>query len=144
MTERELLLLIVDCAFDKRSWHGPNLRSSMRGISAAQASAQIKNRKTIWQQALHSAYWKQRVANRLGSKQKLPWAGKNWMLPPGKQSDAAWREDLKQIEKVHRRFRQALQATSEMDEKTLWMVIGAALHDIYHAGQINGLKRMLK
>jgi hypothetical protein len=33
-----LLLDLLDEAFDKKSWHGPNLRGSIRGVSAAQAA----------------------------------------------------------------------------------------------------------
>src|ERR1022692_3880464 len=33
-----LLLDLLDEAFDKKSWHGPNLRGSIRGVSAREAA----------------------------------------------------------------------------------------------------------
>jgi hypothetical protein len=32
------LLALLDEAFDKKSWHGPNLRNSLRGVSAQAAA----------------------------------------------------------------------------------------------------------
>src|SRR5437879_1186142 len=34
----EFLLTLLDEAFDKRSWHGPNLRGAIRGVTAEQAA----------------------------------------------------------------------------------------------------------
>jgi hypothetical protein len=48
-----LLLEVLDRAFDKPSWHGPNLANSFRGMDAKTASRQIHGRKSIWQQVLH-------------------------------------------------------------------------------------------
>ena len=33
----DLLLQIIDQAYDRKSWHGPNLRGSIRGVEAATA-----------------------------------------------------------------------------------------------------------
>ena len=35
MTTTELLLASVEEAYDKRSWHGTNLRGSLRGVTRA-------------------------------------------------------------------------------------------------------------
>jgi hypothetical protein len=35
-SEIRLLLDLLDEAFDKKAWHGPNLRGSIRGVTAAQ------------------------------------------------------------------------------------------------------------
>ena len=45
----------LDYAFDKRSWHGPNLIGALRGVTRAAASARIHGRKAIWEQLLHAA-----------------------------------------------------------------------------------------
>ena len=140
--ERTLLLQYIDSAYNKRSWHGPNLRSAIRGVSAAMASKRLGSRKTIWEQVLHAAFWKQRVANRIGAAERLPWTGQNWPKVKG-SSEADWRRDLAALDAVHVRFRAAVVRAGKLDEKTRWMIYGAAAHDLYHAGQIRLLRRLL-
>ena len=41
--EIALLLDSLDEAFDKKSWHGPNLRSSIRGVSPVGAAARARS-----------------------------------------------------------------------------------------------------
>ena len=38
MDDVQQLLTIIDQAYDKKSWHGTNLRGSIRGVSAAEAA----------------------------------------------------------------------------------------------------------
>jgi hypothetical protein len=38
MTITELLLAAIDEAYDKASWHGTNLRGSLRGVTPEQAA----------------------------------------------------------------------------------------------------------
>ena len=37
-SEMTLLLRIVDESYERKAWHGPNLKGSIRGLSAAQAA----------------------------------------------------------------------------------------------------------
>ena len=61
-----VVLNLLDEAFDKKSWHGPNLRGSIRGVTAAQAAWRIApDRHNIWELTLHAAYWKYVVRRRL-------------------------------------------------------------------------------
>ena len=65
-----LLLGLIDEAFDKRAWHGTNLRGALRGIDARQASWRPgPGRHNIWELALHAAYWKYAVRRRLTGEQ---------------------------------------------------------------------------
>ena len=54
---RALLVELLDHAFNRMSWHGANLMGSLRGVDAATAARRAGRRKTIWEQALHAAYW---------------------------------------------------------------------------------------
>lgn len=139
-----LLLETVDRAFDQSSWHGPNLASSIRGISARDAAKSVHGRKSIWQQVLHAAYWKQRVLNKLIGTQKFPRPGSNWPGLPETISEKTWREDRDLLHAIHARLRKAVASldTKRLDAKLRKMILGAAAHDLYHAGQINLLKRM--
>ena len=142
----DLLLETLGRAFDQSSWHGPNLASSIRGIPAQAASRNLFNRKSIWQQVLHAAYWKQRVLNRLIGTQKFPRKGSNWPLLPLEITEKAWRADRDLLHAIHAELIDAVGKldSRKLDAKRRKMILGAAAHDVYHAGQINLLKRAMR
>ena len=81
----DLLVRLLDQAYERRSWHGPNLRGSVRGVSAAVAAHRpAEGRHNIWEVALHAAYWKYVVRRRLlGEKRgSFPLKGSNWFPRP--------------------------------------------------------------
>ena len=139
-----VLLDVLDCAFDERSWHGANLTSALRGVSSARAARKVGSRKCVWEQLLHAAYWKHRVLRKLTGAGRFPRAGSNWPALPAPADDAAWRADLSLLREIHRDLRAAVAAlpASSLDPKTVWLVHGAAAHDAYHAGQIKLLRRL--
>jgi hypothetical protein len=60
------LLASLEEAFDRRSWHGTNLRGAIRGLSLDQAAWRPgPARHNIWELVLHAAYWKYAVRRRL-------------------------------------------------------------------------------
>lgn len=142
------LLALLDEAFDKKSWHGPNLRASVRGVTAAQAAWRPgAGRHNIWELALHAAYWKYVVRRRLTGEQRgrFSLAGSNFFERPIELSDAAWNADVDLLVKEHRALRECLTklpARQWSDAKALHMIRGAAAHDLYHAGQIRLLRRL--
>ncbi len=103
------LLDLVDEAFDKKSWHGPNLRGSLRGVTTEQAAWRPgPDRHNIWELTLHAAYWKYVVRRRLtGAKRgsfELP--GSNFFLRPCEEtSETAWRADIDILVAEHRKLR---------------------------------------
>lgn len=143
---RRLLLDVLDCAFDKRSWHGANLTGALRGVGATLAAKSLPKRKSIWQQALHAAYWKQVVLNKLTGATPFPRAGSNWPRMPAKPTDAAWKNDLALLHDIHKRLRKAVAnlPPAKLSKKTIWLIHGVAAHDLYHTGQIKLLIRLLK
>ena len=146
MPRNQLLLDVLDCGFDRRSWHGANLMSSLRGVGARTASRRFGSRKTIWQQLLHAAYWKHVVINKLAGTTPFGRAGSNWPKPPSKPSEAAWRADIKFLRAEHAHLRRIIEhlPARALDSKTTWLIHGVALHDVYHAGQIKLLRRLLR
>ena len=154
MPEIDLLLQILDSAYDKKSWHGPNLRGSLRGVAAEQAAWRpAPGRHNIWEHVVHTAYWKYIVRRRLLGEKKgsFPLKGSNWFARPVQLEDRSWREDLALLESMHQPLRAACAALSPQD---LWhtpvgstvsnaaLLTGIAAHDVYHAGQIQLLKRL--
>jgi hypothetical protein len=141
---RGLLIDVLDCAFDKRSWHGPNLMGAIRGVDARAAAATVAGRKCVWEQVLHAAYWKHRVLTRIAGPARFPRRGSNWPAMPAEQTEAAWRTDVELLRDVHRRLRAAAVDLSDarLDAETVWRIHGAAAHDLYHAGQIKLMRRL--
>lgn len=143
----ELLLETLDYAFDRASWHGPNLIGALRGVDAATALRQVPGRRCIWDQALHAAYWKQMVLNKAAGTTPFPRRGSNWPRRPDDPTNAAWKADVQLLRDLHARLRSAVRemdARRLADAKLRRMIIGAAFHDIYHAGQIRALRKMLR
>lgn len=80
-----VLLRLIDQAYDKKSWHGTNLRGSLRGLSAEDAAWRpAVGRHNIWELAVHAAYWKYSVLRRLrgGERGGFPVKGSNWFRRP--------------------------------------------------------------
>ena len=73
--------------------------------------------------------------------------GSNFFPRPekGKASEAAWQADKKLLEREHEALRAAVGAVLEMPRgaKLLRHIYGVALHDVYHAGQIRLLRRLM-
>jgi hypothetical protein len=156
MTPLDLLLRVIDQAFDQQSWHGPNLRGSIRGVSAAMVAWRPgAQRHSIAEHVVHAAYWKYVVRRRLlGEKRgSFPLKGSNWIARTGALSAAAWRADIALLEDVHWSLRAAIAALGPDDVQQprtggktskLQLITGIAAHDLYHAGQIQLLKRLAR
>lgn len=165
---RELALLAIDEAYNRQSWHGTNLRGSLRGVTAEQAAWRpARGRHNIWELTVHAAYWKYAVWRRLtGEKrgsfeldgsnffERPPGGGRRRAADRGKTAgdDQRWRADIAVLERTHRRLRAAIAAMPAANyfrrargAKALnrFLIQGIAAHDLYHAGQIQLIKRLL-
>jgi len=136
---------LLDLAFDKQSWHGANLTSAIRGVRARQARRSLSGRKTIWEQVLHAAYWKSVVIARLSGDKAWERKGSNWVKMPKPGDEKQWKEDVEMLRSLQRRLIQVVKARGgKLKPKEVWLIQGAALHDVYHAGQIKLLRRMMR
>jgi hypothetical protein len=62
----QLLLELIDQSYNKKSWHGTNLRGSIRGLTAREALWRpSSSRHNIWEIVVHCAYWKYAVRRRI-------------------------------------------------------------------------------
>ena len=154
MTLTELLLASIDEAYDKRSWHGTNLRGSLRGVTLDQAAWRVRpDRHNIWELMVHAAYWKYDIRRRLTGEKSHSFAieGSNFWTRPLEGTPGEWRRDLRLLEDEHAKLRAAVAAfpasrwTRQAPGKPFnfgGLVRGVAAHDLYHAGQIQLLKRL--
>jgi hypothetical protein len=152
------LLHTFDQAYDRQSWHGTNLKGSLRGLTAARAARRPGPRRhNIWELAVHAAYWKYAVWRQLTGARRgtFPLAGSNWFERPTREHSGqpAWRRDLALLEDMHHQLRSAIASLSprELGQRApgskytrVFLVEGIAAHDLYHAGQIQLIKRLVR
>ena len=150
----QLLLGLIDEGYNRPAWHGPNLRGSIRGVDARQAAWRPgRGRHNVWEIVVHAAYWKYVVRRRLAGEKRGSFAlpGSNWFERPLGGSEAAWRADVALLEAEHRKLRQFVAAfpPEELDcsargsrSSPRRLIVGNAFHDVYHAGQIQLLKKL--
>jgi len=150
MKADNLVLALLDEAYLRKTWHGPNLRQSLKGVSAKQAAWRpAPGRHNIWELALHCAYWKYAVRRRIEGEKRGSFAlkGSNFFARPekGKAIESTWRADLALLEREHQALEAAIRRAlkTARAKKLLPAMYGVAFHDIYHAGQIRLLRRLM-
>jgi hypothetical protein len=158
-TGKQQVLALVEEGFQKQAWHGPNLRSALRGVSAEEAAWRpAKSRHNIWELAVHAAYWKYAVAKRLtGSKKhEFPEKGRNFFPRDAKklskaEAEKSWARDLALLSRMHNELRAAIEELKESEvsrrcrgsrQMVMQNGVGIAMHDVYHAGQIQLLRKL--
>lgn len=145
----KLLTQILNQGYSRKAWHGPNLRQALRGLSAKNAAWRpARGRHNIWEVALHTAYWKYVVRRKLRGDKRGSFAlkGWNWFTRPaeGNGSDKAWYEDLALLDQEHQKLLDAVAdiAAGKTRKIPSHFIFGVALHDVYHAGQIQLLRQI--
>ena len=153
MVVRDLLLQQLEQAYSKRSWHGTNLRGSIRGLSADDVIWRPRSdRHNIQEIVVHAAYWKYVVHRRLTGavRGSFPLKGSNWFTRNA-ADERLWRADGRLLEDMHRQLRQALlelepaqlsRSPESSSVSNVSLLSGVIAHDLYHAGQIQLLKRL--
>lgn len=150
MKTQAVIVELLEEAFQKKAWHGPNLWQALKGVTPEQAAWRpAPGRHNIWEETLHAAYWKYAVRRRLkaGKRGEFVLTGSNFFARPekGKLTQKAWDEDKAILRKEHAALRKAVAAALQktLTPKLGHMLWGVAFHDIYHAGQIRLLRRLL-
>jgi hypothetical protein len=155
-TEIAILLRLLDESYEKKAWHGPNLRGAIRGVDSEEAAWRPgPGRHNIWENVVHAAYWKYTVRRRLLGEKKgsFPLKGSNWFVRPIEKTAQAWRCDVALLDATHRSLRSAVAGLRPSDLgmipsggkiRTVAVLTGIASHDVYHAGQIQLLKRLAR
>ena len=134
-----------------------DLRGSIRGVSLQEALWRPSpDRHNIWEIAVHAAYWKYAVRRRLTGEKRGTFAlkGSDWFVRPAPKAadlDAAWVADSRLLIHEHLLLREAVMAfdPARLPRKlgrskvtAAYLLRGIAAHDLYHAGQIQVIKRL--
>jgi hypothetical protein len=146
----EQLLALLDESFDHAAWHGPTLRGSIRGVTEPEASWRpAPRRHNIWELTVHAAYWAYAVHRRItrGERGGFGEKGSNWFVRPA--PGRRWRDDVRKLADEHRQLRASIARLSRRDLRRVvrgrplaHTIRGIAAHNLYHAGQIQLLKRL--
>jgi uncharacterized damage-inducible protein DinB len=140
-------------AFDGNAWHGPALLELLKDVDAATAAAKpLPDVHSIWELVLHTAAWDNAGLRRLkGETAKLK--GKdNFPDVPAEPTEDAWREAVAATTRTHEKL---VETIAGLPGKRLrdqvpgkpydfyHLFHGIAQHELYHAGQIAILKKVL-
>lgn len=155
-TVRTQLLAGLAEAFEGPGWHGPTLLSSLRGVTPDCAAWRpAPRRHNIWELVVHTAYWKYVVVGRITGAPRGSFGtkGSNWFARPAGRSGPSWDDDLTRLREEHDRLRATVEQlpdaallgpNARSGGRVDLTVRGIAAHDVYHAGQIQLLKRLWK
>jgi hypothetical protein len=124
-------------------------------VTAAQASWRpTPRRKSVWELALHIAYWKYTVRRHLADEAvpRFPRGPSNFPALPERPDEAAWASDVALLRQEHAALVQAMRRLSARRLGDVpvrgkrWtfgeLALGIAAHDAYHTGQIQLIKRL--
>jgi hypothetical protein len=151
-----LLVEAIQPATGRQGWHGgPTPLGALRGVTAEQAHWRPSpRRKSIWVLTLHIAYWKYAVRRLLEGSERgaFPRRPSNWPSPPAHADARGWADDVALLRTEHERLVRAAASIAPSwlprrpPTSRRWtygeLVVGIAMHDAYHTGQIQLLKRL--
>jgi len=155
-SDRSLLLRWIEEGFSKKAWHGPNLRGAIRRVDARQASWRpASGRHNIAEIVVHCAYWKYAIRRRIRGDKRGSFIlkGSNWFALPAPLTEAQWRDYARILDAEHEGLLKAIavapwaelcRTKSGLGKGIAAHVYGIAMHDVYHAGQIQTLKALYK
>jgi hypothetical protein len=139
-----------------QAWHGgPTPLGALRGVGAVQARWRpAAHRHSIWALTLHVAYWKYAVRRRLLGAElpRFPRSPANFPAVPRPANEKAWVEDRGLLAEEHRLLLETIEdfpdpllhRSAGGRKRWTWgdLILGITMHDAYHAGQIQMLKRL--
>ena len=148
--DRATILLMIAESYAGPAWHGPSVLEALDGVDASTAARKPgAARNSIWELVLHLAHGRHLLVERTLNQPlsafpreiREPW----WPVPPADTSDEAWHADLALLDDRHRALIDAIQHATpaqlarvpdRSDHSVGRQLLGMALHDTYHAGQI--------
>lgn len=154
----QYILATLDPPAGAKLWYGgSSLLGSLRGISDNEALWKpAPNRHSIWELALHAAYWKYSVRRSITGEPTggFPRRPANWPGIPEKPDEKTWNEDRKLVRLQHEQLVIVIKEfdPARLDKKiskdAKWtfaeLLMGILTHDMYHTGQIVLMKRLYK
>jgi uncharacterized damage-inducible protein DinB len=142
-------------AFDGEAWHGPSVLEVLKGVDAQQASRRPPgDLHSIWEIVRHIHVWDDAAIRRMAGEVVQPTGEADWPKIIN-LSEKAWKETLANLTRTHK---QLIKQVEAMPDERLnqqvpgkkpdfynfyYMLHGIAQHELYHAGQIAILKKLV-
>jgi DinB family protein len=152
---RDVIITALNEVYRGPAWHGPAVLETLDGVTADVAARKTSaHRNSIWELVLHLTHGRHLLIDRVRNATedfpreiREPW----WPAAAVDTSQAAWRRDLDLLEEYHERLIAATRHASDAalarqpapgDQPVGQQLLGMAIHDAYHAGQIRLLALM--
>lgn len=142
----ETLARIAREGYGPGAWHGPDLAAAIADVTPATAYQRpAKGRHNIAEVVLHHAWVVRNVVAQLSGNApaKFPLEGEDWFAVDSAK-DLEWTEIVEVLTKQQRALEAVVTSgiyAPEIDGFEL--VLGVTCHAVYHAGQIQLIKRLI-
>jgi hypothetical protein len=149
--DTRVLARILEEGYGPGSWHGADLKAAIADVSPELAFWRPSpDRHNIAEIALHHAYFARDVRSRLTGQDPRPFVleGEEWFALPD-ASRLSWLAIREAVDDEQRRLYDAVGALDARDSRgvqtqaeRLDLVLGITCHAVYHAGQVQLLKKL--
>jgi hypothetical protein len=144
--DARVLSRIVKEGYGEGAWHGPDLQSALADVTPAMAFQRpAPGRHNIAEIALHHAWFARSVVSQLTGKTPEPFLlmGEDWFELNNGQTPG-WPAIRAEVDSYQQQLVRAVTAASPVPEADRFdLVLGITCHAIYHAGQIQLIKRLI-
>ncbi|HTJ51028.1 MAG TPA: DinB family protein [Cyclobacteriaceae bacterium] len=149
LMEIQSIISLLQKSYEHDPWHGPSIKDILEGITEEQSLRHLPNTHSICELVAHMIVWREFVSLKLqGDKDFKMTDDLNFPI----RND--WNEVLKELEKSQKNLVALLKQFPETrlretvpsvtNQYTFYTLLhGLIHHDIYHAGQISLIKKVL-
>jgi hypothetical protein len=143
--DTRVLARILEEGYGPGAWHGADFRAALLDVSPNLAFWRpSSSRHNIAEIALHHAYYVRDVRGRISGQDPGPFVldGQDWFAV-SVGADIEWPAILETVEREQQALVGAVASLSTLDSaERLDLVLGITCHAVYHAGQVQLLKKL--
>jgi DinB superfamily len=148
--DARILSRILEEGYGPGAWHGNDMKAAVADVSAEDAFWRPQpERHDIAELALHHTYFVRQVRARLSAKEPEPFVlkGEDWFALPDERV-MSWEDIRGLLDTEQRRLAELVSSLptarqrSERDTTPFDLVLGITCHAVYHAAQIQLLKKL--
>lgn len=143
---------VLDEGYGSGAWHGPDLKAALADVMPDAAFRRpAEGRHNIAEIALHHAYCTRAVRGQISGTAPEPFvlSGEDW-FDVGDEKTVSWARIRQAVENEQRRLAQLVaeveagrQPSPLAEAERFNLVLGITCHAVYHAGQIQLIKRLV-
>jgi hypothetical protein len=142
---------VLNEGYGSGAWHGPDLKAALADVTPALAYWRpAAGRHNIAEIALHHAYFVRTVCAQVSGRSAAPFVlpGEEWFDVVSEKT-LAWSKVQSTVDAEHQSLAKAIssigageQASPLGESERFSLVLGITCHAVYHAGQIQLIKRL--